>query len=233
LRWQPRLQGALGYLEASNKFRRGLLDGDDSKYSIFAMQCGGGVRLWWTDHISLAPTITGMYAYTRNSYSANSQFAITHEDLLTQTGLIRWHANTWTVIPGVELQYEYTWHRTVLTLSSTFGFYHTGSFDTSTPNLQMRGDSEMWRNKIDADIPLRIRLLGHELRAGGYFSRTDLAGNLEKGLNVDHIYDIHGRVVLDFLGKFWKLKWLGLGGSYLWGPQFTGWAIGGDVQFKF
>ncbi len=62
-------------------------------------------------------------------------------------------------------------------------------------------------------------------------------GDLRKGfsesqLNVNYVNEIHGRVVLDFLNKLWKVKWLGLGGSYFWGEQFTGWSVGVDAAFK-
>jgi len=231
--WQPRLLGALGYLEAKDNFKGGLLGGDESKYKTFALQVGGGARFWFGDHLSLAPTIAGMYGHSENSYDANSQFARTNFEILNRTGLINWTANTWSVNPGADLQYEYSWRRTIFTLSSTFSYYHTESFDTTTPNLDIVGDSEMWRNKIDVDVPLGLKLLGYELRSGGYFSRTELFGNIQEGLRADHIYEIHGRLVLDLLGKFWKLRWLGLGGSYLWGPGFDGWAIGGDVRFQF
>ena len=98
-------------------------------------------------------------------------------------------------------------------------------------NLKINGDSETWKNKIDVDVPLGKKLLGHELRTGGYFSRQELYGDIKDGLNTDHIYEIHGRVVLDFLGKLWKVQWIGIGGSYLWGSNFTGWAYRGGHRF--
>ena len=57
--------------------------------------------------------------------------------------------------------------------------------------------------------------------------------DLRTGLNTDHMYEVHGRVVLDFLGKLWKVKWIGVGGSYLWGDNFSASTFGADVAFKF
>jgi hypothetical protein len=43
----------------------------------------------------------------------------------------------------------------------------------------------------------------------------------------------HARVVLDFLNQLWKVQWIGIGASYLWGPNITGWSAGLDVVFRF
>lgn len=50
---------------------------------------------------------------------------------------------------------------------------------------------------------------------------------------MQHLYEIHGRLVLDFLDRLWKVNWLGIGASYAWGPNITGWTAGADVKFKF
>ena len=100
-------------------------------------------------------------------------------------------------------------------------------------NLRVGGDSGLVTNKIDLDIPLGIELYGHELRTGGYVSRTDLFGDLQTGLDVEHVNELHGRIVFDFLNQLWKLQWLGVGASYLWGTNISGWTVGADVAFRF
>ena len=45
--------------------------------------------------------------------------------------------------------------------------------------------------------------------------------------------EIHGRLVVDVLKQFWKAQWIGVGASYIWGPNIMGWAIGADVAFRF
>jgi hypothetical protein len=64
-------------------------------------------------------------------------------------------------------------------------------------------------------------------------SRTDLFGDLSSGLGVHHMNEIHGRVVLDFLNQYWKFQWIGVGASYLWGANITGWTVGADIAFRF
>jgi hypothetical protein len=147
--------------------------------------------------------------------------------------VINWYADTWTVRPAANIQYVYTWHRTIFTLSSDYDYFHTESFHTSTALLKINGDSEVWKNQIDVDVPLGKMLWGHELRTGGYFSREQLFDNLKSGTGTDHLYEIHPRLVLDFLGELWKVQWIGIGYSYIWGGPIQGWSIGADIAFRF
>ena len=39
--------------------------------------------------------------------------------------------------------------------------------------------------------------------------------------------------MLDLLGRLWKVKSIGVGGSYLWGSNFTAWTVDADVDIKF
>jgi hypothetical protein len=238
MKWQPRLQGDIGYLTLKNHFKTGLLDGDKNEYDTFAFEFGGGARFWFDEHLSLAPTISGIYGHTKNDFNANSSFGQANHDAAEQAGLINWDVDTWTIVPGAELSYLWTWKRTTFTLSSTYTYFHTQDFHSSSPIVDINSNSQTWENKLDVDVTTGVKLLNRELHVGGYYSWTGQYGDLrtsfnESGLDVNHVNEIHGRVVLDCLNKLWKAKWIGLGGSYFWGDQFTGWSIGVDVAFKF
>jgi hypothetical protein len=75
--------------------------------------------------------------------------------------------------------------------------------------VNVDGNSGSLDTKIDLDVPLDRELFGHELHAGGYISRTDLFGELRTGLDTQHVNEIHGRLVLDYLNQVWKFKWIG------------------------
>lgn len=231
--WQPRLQGNMGYIESTNRFRAPLLQGDVSTFRDFAIQFGGGARFWVSDALSFAPTFMGMYGHTSNTYAATSAFMRTNLATATQLGLVDWRVETWTLRPALDIQYILTWDRMIITLSSDSTYFHTESFRSSNAGVQVDGDSGSWGNKIDLDLPLGVQLYDHELRVGGYFSRTELFGDLKAGLDVEHVNELHARLVLDFLGQFWKVQWIGIGGSYLWGTNINGWTLGADVAFRF
>ena len=80
---------------------------------------------------------------------------------------------------------------------------------------------------------LGVELWGHELRSGGFFSRQELYDGIQQGLQSDYINEAHGRIVLDFLDQLWKVQWIGVGVSYMWGSSFNGWSYGADVTFRF
>lgn len=230
--WQPRLQGNMGYLESSNHLRDPL-PGDTSELKTFAIEFGGGARFWTSQSLSFAPTAMVLYGHTDNSFVAASAFGRENLAELRQLGLADWHVDTWTLRPALNVQYVIALDRVLITLSSDPTGFFTHGFARSNLNLKVGGDSGFVTNKIDLDIPLGVELDGHELRSGGYLSRTDLFGDLRTGLDVQHLNELHGRIVLDFLNQLWKVQWLGLGASYIWGTSITGWTVGADVAFRF
>jgi hypothetical protein len=168
-----------------------------------------------------------------DEYTVGSAFMLANPAQARQMGLVDWRADTWTFRPALDVQYVYIWDRTIFTLSSDPTFFRTDGFASSNSNVSVDGNAGSLADRLDVDIPLGKQLYGHELRSGGYFSRTELFGDLKTGLNTEHLYEVHGRLVLDFLNQFWKAQWIGIGGSYLWGSNFTGWTVGADVAFRF
>ena len=231
--WQPRLQGNVGYLESSNHLRAPLLAGDTTELRTFAIEFGGGARFWTTESLSFAPTVMVLYGHTDDTYSAASAFGRQNLLDLRQLGLVDWNVDTWTLRPALNIQYIIFLDRALITLSSDPTGFFTHGFARSSQDVRVGGDSGLVTNKIDLDIPLGVEIYGHELRSGGYLSRTDLLGDLKEGLGVQHLNEIHARVVLDFLNQLWKVQWLGVGGSYIWGTNITGWTVGADVTFRF
>lgn len=231
--WQGRLQGNMGYIEATNRLHSPLLEGDVNTFKEYAVEFGGGARLWLTDGLSVAPTVLGLYGHTVNSYTPNSPFMQANFVRAIDMGLVNWSVDTWTLRTGLNIQYLITWDRTRIKLSSEPVYYHTQSFNSSNANVSLTGDSQTIASMIDIDIPLGVALFGHELRSGGSFEHTDFFGDLKTGLNVDHIDEVEGRVVLDFLNELWKVQWIGFSASYVWGTRFTGWTAGLDIVFRF
>jgi len=231
--WQPHVQGNMGWLDGTQHLHSDLVEGDSTRIKTYGIEFGGGVRLWVNDRLSFAPTLTGLYGHTSETYTANSAFGRANLDRAKQLGLVDWTVDTWTLITAVDCQYLLTLHRTIVTLSSLPVYYHTESFGSSNVHLNINGNSGTWANRVDVDIPLGVELFDRELRSGGYYRWTGLYGGLSSGLNQSHLNEIHGRVVLDFLNELWKVQWIGIGASYLWGPNITGWSAGLDVVFRF
>lgn len=231
--WQPRLQGNMGYLESSNHLRASPLAGDTSELRTFAIEFGGGARFWTSDALSFAPTVMVLYGRTDDSYSPQTAFGRQNLPELRRLGLVDWSVDTWTLRPALNVQYIVALDRALITISSDPTGFFTHGFNRSNVNVRVGGDSGFVTNTIDLDIPLGIEIYGHEVRSGGYLSRTDLLGDLRTGLDVEHLNELHGRLVLDFLDQLWKVQWLGLGASYIWGTNITGWTVGADVAFRF
>jgi hypothetical protein len=230
--WAPVLQGNLGRLQAGNEFSQGYLQGNRSNYDTRAALFGFGARFYFTPGISLAPVFSGIYAHTENEFLPATPLGQVIKDVGSGT-IVDWQVDTWSVVPGLDFRFDWTWGRTAFEFRSRYNFYHTESFESPSPFVAVNGDSQTWENKLDADIPLGWHLLGCELHTGGFFSRTELFGGAAEGLNTSSFYTVNGRLVLDPNGKLWKLRWFGFGASYFWGNQFQGWSAGIDLSLKF
>lgn len=230
--WAPVLLGNLGHISAVNTFGSGYLQHNEMKYDTLAAQLGGGARLYFNEHLSLAGTVSGIYGHVENEFVPKNAIGEAVKSLGSGT-FVDWHLDTWSVAPSAEGRYEWECWRNRLELSSRYSYFHTESFSGSSPVISVAGDSQTWENKLDVDVPLPCHVFGHELHTGGFFSRTELFGHAASGLNEDHVYTANGRLVLDFLGSLWKVRWLGLGASYFWGSHVDGWSAGADVRFQF
>jgi hypothetical protein len=231
--WQPRLQGNIGYIKSTNTLHEPLLDNDINKFQTKGVEFGGGARFWFGKRFSVAPTFMALYGRTSNDYIAVSQFMVTNFAQAEQLGLVNYNVDTLTLRPALNLQYVFPWKRAIVTASSEAIYYYTETVSSSNSHAQVSGSSGSWVNKVDLDAPLGLHLFNYELRSGGYFSRTELFGGLQDGLQEQHIYEVHGRLVLGLLNQFWKFKWIGIGGSWNWGGTLSGWTAGADISFQF
>ncbi len=231
--WQPLVQGNLGYLDSRTRLSGATSGAATNEFRTLAVEFGGGVRLWTTDRLSFAPTVMVLYGHTDDDYSVSSASRPSSLPQLRALGLIDWGIDTWSLRPALNVQYVLPVSSTILTFSSDAVGFFTHGFGRSNIHLRVGGDSGFVTNKIDVDIPLGVELFGRELHTGGYLSRTDLLGDLRQGLDVQHLNELHGRLVLDFPQPYWGMQWIGLGASYLWGTHIEGWTVGADVQFFF
>jgi len=231
--WQLRVQGNIGFLDATNTVHSPLLEGDINEFKTSAIGFGGGARFWMNDQFSMAPTLMAMYGRTANSYTANSPFMQMNFDEATRVGLIGWSVDTLTLRAALNFQYIVKWKRTVITLSADPTYFHTDSLHSTSTQISVNGDSGYLSGTVDVDVPMGLDLFGHELRTGGYLRISELYGNLSSGLQMPRMNEIHGRVVLDFLNQLWKVQWLGIGVSYVWGSNINGVTGGIDATFRF
>ena len=233
IRWQPLIQGNIGYLQSSTRLDSIKLGGATNEFTTVAVEFGGGVRVWTTERLSFAPTITLLVGRTDDDYVVSSVSGQSTAEQLRALGLIDWSLETWSLRPALNIQYILPVSRTLVTFSSEAVGFFTHGFSRSNIHLRVGGDSGFVMNKIDLDIPLGVSLFGQELHTGGFLSRTDLLGDLRQGLDVQHLSELHGRVVLAFRDHRWGMEWLGIGASYMWGTNLSGWTIGTDIQFHF
>ena len=229
--WSPVLEGGVGYGTFENHISTGPLAGNDSTIETLAVFLGGGVRFTVWDYLSLAPTFGFIYAHSENDVDARTPAG---EAVVQRAGgILNWSADTYTLVPGIELRYRQLFGSIQLTLKSAYKYFHTEPIERSTDALSFESSSQWWFNEIDVEWRMPLYLWGRQLRTGAYFARSEVSGGLEESFKTDHFYQAGGRFVMDVQGLFWKLEYVGIGGGYFWAENFSGWTIGAEIAFAF
>jgi Solitary outer membrane autotransporter beta-barrel domain len=236
--WSPVIEGGVGYGTFENHFPNSVvLAGNESTVESLAVFFGGGVRFTVWDHVSFAPTFGVIYAHTENDFEARNdagqevvRLANSSDDI---KNIVNWSADTFTLVPGIEVRYRRLFGLIQLTLKSMFKYFHTEPIERSTTALSFESSSEWWFNEVDVEWRMPLYLWGRQLRTGAYISRSDLFGGLEDSFNTGHFYQAGGRFVIDVQGLLWKLEYVGVGAGYFWSETFSGWTIGAEISFAF
>ncbi len=63
-------------------------------------------------------------------------------------------------------------------------------------------------------------------------TRPDSTEVSAEGMNTDHLYTVNGRLVVDMTESYPWLTWLGVGVSYIWSGNVSGWSVGIDARLK-
>jgi hypothetical protein len=229
VRWAPTIVGNIGY-STSVTHLGPPFDGDGLEAKSLAAELGGGARFWFNSHLSFSPSVAGIYGHTESEYKPVSASGFHFGPELEKDGLVDWRLDTWTVVPAIDAQYEYYWHPITFTANSTFNEFHTETFSSTSRLINIKGDSQTWKNMIDLETPLGVKLFNRNVIVGSYFSRTDLFGNVSRATGSSYFYTIEGRIGLDMEGVLPFVRWIGLDSEYYWGHQFSGWSVGLGIR---
>jgi hypothetical protein len=232
MKWTPVINGNLGFTSAKRD-APGVLTGNQVELKTWGVELGGGARFWFNDHFSMSPTISGIYGHTEQTFEARNDIGTFYLEALKQAGYVDYTLNTWTTIPALDAKYQWNLGRTNLYVLSTFKYFYTDDFHNTTAAINIGGSSETWTNTLDVDVPIGWTVFGHELHTGGHLDALGLFGNIRSGLDTTHLYTANARLVVDMASTFKFLEWVGLGASYYWSGNVTGWSAGIDVRLVF
>jgi hypothetical protein len=230
--WNLVIEGGIGYGTFDNRFDTNELAGNESEITTISTALGMGVRFTFWERFSIAPTFGLIYSHTENEFTARTDVG---RAVLAQFDgtLVNWDADLITLVPAIEGRFRQPIGPVTVELTSLYKYFDTRPIRRSTDALSFESHSQMWRNELDVDLRLPLYVFTRQVRTGVTLARTELYDGLERSFRTDHLYDVGGRLVLDLLGVLWKVEWLGIGATYFWGENFSGWSVGGDVRLKF
>jgi hypothetical protein len=230
LTWTPVLLGSAGTAYFVNKFRDGPLAGNESTYTTYSLGLGGGARIGLLPDLSVLPSFGLLYAYTENDFDAGTEPGRAAEQAVDGR-LVNWHTHTLTFVPSLALRYRPTFGRVTVGLTSTYTYFATVPIARSTEAYSFTSDSQVWNNRVALDVATPWAVAGWPLLVGVFLDRAELFGGLRDSLKTDHFYSTGAYVALDPGGWLWKVKQIGLAGSYFWSESFSGWTLGVDWAF--
>ena len=227
--WQPYVKGVLGYMSGDNRITFGTLNGNAIDESVFAVQFGGGAVLNINDRLSITPSIGVIYGHYESDFDDNNPAGAAAKRFLDVT------LDSIGSTPGLAVAYKIPAGSITVNLVSAYTMYATSdmSDEDESHGIKANGTTHVWENKVDVDVPLDWEVWNSKLHTGGFISHTALFGDITDTSNVDNFFTIHPRLVADVWGKMWKVSTIGLGASYYYGDNLTGWDFGIDVNFRF
>ena len=232
LEWAPLLIINGGYLDSDHVIAGTTLAGNETETKTYAGELGTGARFKLTPNVSVAPKLSLIYGRTNNEFTANNQAGIDLENF--QGGqFVDWTLNSMTVSPAFDLKLDWDIGRAVFEFVSDYRYFHIWSFGETSPVVSLDGSSHTWNNSIDIDVPLGWKVVGRELHVGAAYDHWSLFGDIEQAMNAGYAQGFAAHVALDFTSKFFQTRWVGLGGRYFWGPNFSGWGVGLNVRMAF
>ena len=226
--WQPVVMGAIGYISGDNDIDAGPLRGNDFEETALGLHLGGGVAFHITERFTVTPTIGVLYGTYEPEIKARTPAGFAVDAFLDDET-----ADTIGVTPGIAVAYKQPMGKNMWEFSAGYTFY--GTTEISGSDFDAGGSSHVFEQRADLDIPLDASLWDCPLHTGGYFSLTEVAGDISDTMHSDIWATLHGRLLLNTEGKSWawKMDRVGLGVSGIVADHFTGWDAGVEVSFKF
>jgi hypothetical protein len=224
--WHPVVLGSIAYLSGENDITRGPLRGNELEESALSLHLAGGMAFHLTERFTVTPTIGVLYGSYDPGFNGR-----TPNGRLVEAAIDDDTADTIGVTPGISMAYKVPMGKNMWELSAGYRFF--GSTETGGTDIDAGGSSHVFEQRADLDIPLSAALWDCPLHTGGYVALTETTGDISDTMNSDIWATIHGRLLLNTEGKWWKMSRLGLGTSAIFAEHFTGWDVGVIVDFKF
>ena len=227
--WNPVVMGSISSFHGKNDVDSptSLFRGNKLEESTFGLDVGGGMALHLTDRWTVTPTIGMIYGHYDPHIIAHTANGLALKRNLDGS------ADALGASPGIGVAYKLPMGKNMWEFSAHYTFY--GTEDISDSDFDIGGSSHVFEQRADLDIPLPAELFDCQLHTGGYVSLTEVAGDISDSMSSDVWATVHGRLLLNTLGKSWawKMDRIGIGMSGIFADHFTGWDAGVEVTFKF
>ncbi len=230
-RLRPQIRGVLGSLESKRSINTGgpgSID-DFSRLEVFTGGVSGGFvyRLW--DELRVTPLIGAAYSHIKRRYDYNNSFS--------QTNLLPYDREAFntsidvmTYSPAIEADYTIRLGETTIIPKLRYAHLFNESLSSKSSVIDVSSDSGMLQSFIDAQTPLGYIVYGQDLGLHPFIVRTDLFGSAKDARGPNYFHEVGADLTFTDANRK-LLEGFSLGGSYIFGDDFSGYRIGIGLIF--
>ena len=228
---RPQVRGVLGNLTSTRSVATGgpgSID-DFSRLEVLTAGVSGGVvyRIW--DELRITPLFGIAYSHVKRRYDFNNSFSQTNLLPFDQDAF-NTSVDVMTYSPTVELDYTFKKGATTLIPKVRYSHLFNDSVSSKSSVIDVNSDSGMLQSFFDVNTPLGYKLLGQDLGLHPYIVRTDLFGSAKDARGPNYFHELGADLTFTDSNRK-TLKGFSIGGSYLFGEDFTGYRIGVGLIF--
>lgn len=228
---RPQIRGVLGSLKSTRSIANGDPGSaaDFSRLEVLTVGLAGGVvyRPW--KEFSITPLVGAAYSSVERKYDFNNSFS--------QTNLMPFDKEAFNTSVDVmtyspTLEMDYTFKEGAATIIPKVRYSHLFNDSTSSESsaIDINSDSGMLQSFVDVNAPLGRSVFGQALGLHPFIVRTDLFGTAKEAQGPNYFHEIGADLTFTDSNRK-MLQGFSLGGSYIFGGDFTGYRIGLGLIF--
>jgi len=228
---RPQVRGVLGNLKSTRSIETGEPGSvaDFSRLEVLTAGLSGGVvyRAW--KELRITPLVGVAYSHVKRRYDFNNSFSQTNLQPFDKDAF-NTSVDVMTYSPTVELDYTFREGATTLIPKVRYSHLFNDSVSSDSSVIDVNSDSGLLQSFFDVNTPLGYNVLGQDLGLHPFIVRTDLFGTAKDARGPNYFHEVGAD--LTFTDSNRKLlQGFSVGGSYIFGDDFTGYRIGVGLIF--
>jgi hypothetical protein len=228
---RPQIRGVLGSLKSTRSIQTGAPGSiaDFSRLEVLTAGLSGGVvyKVW--NELRVTPLIGVAYSHVKRRYDFNNSFSQTNLQPYDKDAF-NTSVDVMTYSPTLEIDYTFKEGATTLIPKVRYSHLFNDSVSSESSVIDVNSDSGMLQSFVDVNTPLGYTVLGQDLGLHPFIVRTDLFGTAKDARGPNYFHELGADLTFTDSNRT-LLEGFSVGGSYIFGDDFSGYRIGVGLIF--